>query len=131
MAKSSLRGYNKNNAENSNSTNNEDDTNSQANDRLRSFTGADFDEGKFDELKKDEPPIEGVDGAREFLSQNENKSEDELMGDLKNMISSGKEDGSFSKEMLENFYNMAAPMMQGQQREKLDDLVNMIKNDQL
>ncbi len=116
MARSSLRGYNK-----SAGGDTDNDGSEKVAKHVKDVLAENFDETK----------VDGVDSARQFLSQNENKSEDELMGDLKTMIENGKQDGSFSKEMLDNFYNMAAPMMEGEQKGKLDNLINMIKNDQL
>ena len=118
MAKSSLRGFNKP-ADNNSGKDNQKSGN--MNDRVKDKMGSNM----------DEKSVDGADQARDFLKQNENKSEDELMGDLKNMINSGKEDGSFDKGMLDQFYNMAAPMMEGDQKNKLDEIVNMIKNDKL
>jgi len=61
------------------------------------------------------------------LSQYENKSEDELMGDLQQMIKNGREDGSFSNEMLEGFMKNVAPMLNKQQQKRLDEIAKMIK----
>lgn len=72
-------------------------------------------------------PGENIRGVEETIAQYENKSEDELMGDLERMISEGKKDGSFSEEMLEAFVKNVAPMMDDAQRKRLDSIAKMIR----
>ena len=61
------------------------------------------------------------------IKEYEDKSEDELMGDLENMIRSGREDGSFSNEMLDGFMKNVAPMMNAAQRKRMEEIARMIK----
>jgi hypothetical protein len=112
MAKSSLRGYNKKNAEFGDE---------QVRQKAQEILGENMDNNQ----------INGVEDAQDMMKKYEDKSQDELMGDLKSMLDSGRQDGSFSEEMLNQFYQTAAPMMQGEQKEKLDNLVDMIKKGQL
>lgn len=61
------------------------------------------------------------------ISQYENKDESELMNDLEDMVSEGKKDGSFSDEMLEAFMKNVSPMMDEEQRKKLEQISRMLK----
>lgn len=69
-----------------------------------------------------------IKSVEDTVAKYENKSEDELMGDLGKMIQDGRKDGSFSDEMLESFIKNVAPMMDPAQRKKLDGLARMIKD---
>lgn len=68
-----------------------------------------------------------ISNMEETISQYENKSEDELMGDLQQMIKNGREDGSFSNEMLDGFMKNVAPMLDKQQQKRLEEIAKMIK----
>jgi hypothetical protein len=70
---------------------------------------------------------EDISNLEATISQYENKSEDELMGDLQQMIKNGKEDGSFSNEMLDGFMKNVAPMLNKDQKKRLDEIARMIK----
>lgn len=71
---------------------------------------------------------EDISSMQNTISKYENKSENELMGDLEQAIKNGKKDGSFSNEMLEAFVKNVTPMMDASQRKKLDNITKMIKN---
>ncbi len=70
---------------------------------------------------------ENVKSIEDTIAQYENKSEGELMGDLERMISQGRKDGSFTDDMLDGFIQNVAPMLDAEQRKKLDSLAQMIK----
>lgn len=80
-------------------------------------------------LNMDESRIEDgtVKSLEDTITQYENKSEDELMGDLGRMINEGRKDGSFTDDMLEGFIQNVAPMMDPEQKKKLESLAQMIK----
>ena len=63
----------------------------------------------------------------ETISQYENKSEGELMGDLERMIHDGRKNGTFSDDMLDSFIKNVAPMMDSAQRKKLENIARAIK----
>ena len=65
--------------------------------------------------------------VEETIAQYENKSESELMSDLERMIYQGRQDGTFTDEMLDGFIQNVAPMLDGAQRERLNHLARMIK----
>jgi len=70
---------------------------------------------------------DSIRSVEETIAQYENKSEDELMGDLEHMISQGRKDGSFTDDMLEGFIQNVAPMLDDTQRQKLQSIAQMIK----
>ena len=55
------------------------------------------------------------------------KSESELMSALMQNVAAAKNDGSFSAEQLESFVGFVSPSLDEQSREKLTQLVKMIK----
>lgn len=63
----------------------------------------------------------------ETISQYENKSEGELMGDLEKMIRDGRRNGTFTDDMLDSFIKNVSPMMDGAQRKKLENITRTIK----
>ena len=68
-----------------------------------------------------------IGNLEETISQYGDKSEDELMGDLQQMIKNGREDGTFSNEVLDGFMKNVAPMLNKQQKKRLDEIAQMIK----
>ncbi len=66
--------------------------------------------------------LEGV------VGKYKDKSEDELMAELDKAVKSAKKDGSFNEESLENFAELVAPPLSEVQREKLCNLIAVIKN---
>lgn len=108
MPKSSLRGYNKNNRIDEN----------EVKEKAKEMFDKDV---NINDAK-------GAMDAEDIIKQYEGKSEDELISELKNIASSGRQDGTFNNEMLEGFYKNVAPMMDSDQRSKLDSLIDMLKN---
>lgn len=74
---------------------------------------------------------ENVKSIEDTIAQYENKSEGELMGDLERMISQGRKDGSFTDDMLEGFIQNVAPMLDNEQKKKLESIAQMIKMNQI
>ena len=70
---------------------------------------------------------ENLQGYEETIEKYSQKSEEELMNDLEHMIGEGRRDGTFSDDMLESFVKNVAPMMDENQRKKLENLTRMIK----
>jgi len=69
-----------------------------------------------------------IQNVEETVAQYGNKSENELMGDLGDMITNGRKDGTFSDEMLDSFIKNVSPMMDAAQRKKLEGIAKMIKS---
>lgn len=70
---------------------------------------------------------EQIENVEKTISKYQDKSENELMGDLEQAISEGRKNGTFSNEMLDAFIKNVSPMMDSAQRKKLDNLAKMIK----
>ncbi len=68
-----------------------------------------------------------VRSIEDTIAQYENKSEGELMGDLERMIAQGRKDGSFTDDMLQGFIQNVAPMLDNEQKQKLESIAQMIK----
>ncbi len=66
--------------------------------------------------------LEGV------VGKYKDKSEDELMAELSKAVENAKKDGSFDEESLENFAELVSPHLSEEQREKLCNLIAVIKN---
>jgi hypothetical protein len=70
---------------------------------------------------------DNIRSVEETFAQYEDKNEDELMGDLERVISQGRQDGSFTDDMLDGFIQNVAPMLDDVQRKKLQSIAQMIK----
>ena len=79
---------------------------------------------KIDVSQKDMSDIEKI---TEQAKKYEGKSEEELTHELLRVAEQGKKDGSINNEMLETFYRSMAPMMSNDQKNKLDNLMKMLK----
>lgn len=61
------------------------------------------------------------------MKQYEGKSENELMQELFRSIEAGRQDGSFTPEAMQQFVNNVSPMLDGQQRKKLQEIIKKIQ----
>jgi len=68
------------------------------------------------------------DRVRETAKKYENKSESELINDLFKKVAQGKKDGTFNPAEIERFAAQLAPMLTKEQRAKMQQLLNQIKN---
>lgn len=59
--------------------------------------------------------------------QYEGMGEDKLMGELMKNISQGREDGSFSEEKLNDFITKVSPMLNPEQRRKLEEISGKLR----
>ena len=67
--------------------------------------------------------------AEQILKQAEQfqgKSDAQLMAQLKAEINRGKKDGSFNQETMRNFMEQVAPMMNAEQRKKLEAIAKKL-----
>ena len=78
-------------------------------------------------IKADVNQLGDIGSLEETIEQYQNKDEDELMGDLFDMVEQGRKDGSFSEESLDQFIQNVSPMLDGEQKKKLSSIANMIK----
>ena len=57
------------------------------------------------------------------------KSDEELLGEIVNAAKKERQDGSFSDEKINDFVNAVSPMLNAEQRERLNKAIKLIKND--
>lgn len=62
-----------------------------------------------------------------MAKQYEGKSDSEILKDLSKAVEKGKKDGSLTNEKIDSIASTIAPMLNGQQKEKLQKLMNSIK----
>ena len=55
------------------------------------------------------------------------KNEDELMSELTKSIAAGKKDGSITQDSLRQFVSTVSPMLNNQQKAKLNDILKKFK----
>lgn len=72
---------------------------------------------------------EDISGYQEAIQKYGDKSETELLSELEVMVEKGRNDGTFSEDMLNAFVNNVMPMMDESQRDKLKKIAEMIKAD--
>jgi len=65
--------------------------------------------------------------AMDMLKEYDGMSENELMAKLLSSVQKGKQDGTFSEEMLSNFIKQASPMLNEEQRSKMNQITEMLK----
>ena len=54
-------------------------------------------------------------------------NEEQLIAELMNAVKAAKADGSFDEEALQNFFDLVSPVLGDDQREKLHNLISVIK----
>lgn len=57
----------------------------------------------------------------------EGKSESEILGEIKKTVEKGKQDGSLNDNKINEIANQIAPMLNSQQKAKLDMLLKTLK----
>lgn len=65
--------------------------------------------------------------AMDMIKEYEGLSENDLMAKLLSSVQKGKQDGTFSEEMLNNFIQQASPMLNDEQRSKMSQIAQMLK----
>ena len=64
---------------------------------------------------------------RETAKTYEGKSDDEMLAEILKMAKKGRTDGSFSEEKLNEFARNVSPMLNEEQRERLQKVVSMLR----
>ncbi len=64
---------------------------------------------------------------KNMAKQYEGKSDGEILKDLSKAVEQGKKDGSLTNEKIDNIASTIAPMLNSQQKAKLQQLMNTIK----
>ncbi len=68
-----------------------------------------------------------IQSIEETVAKYQNKSESELMDDLERMINEGRQNGTFTEDMLDAFVRNVSPMMDDAQKKKLEGIARMIR----
>ena len=63
---------------------------------------------------------------REKVDYYSSMSENQLYDDLFKEVVKGKQNGTLTREGLMNFYNMVIPLLNEQQRQKLDEIIKKL-----
>jgi DNA-binding transcriptional regulator YbjK len=71
--------------------------------------------------------MQNINQMADMAKQYEGKSETELTNELLKVTEQSRKDGTLNNEMLETFYRSMSPMMNAEQKSKLDGLMKMLK----
>lgn len=93
---------------------------------------------KYNEAKKNEQAkdnsraassnVNSKQDVESIINEYADKSENELMGELLREVAKGRANGTLDNGDIDNFYNQAAPLLTAEQKKKLDNIINIIKN---
>ena len=80
--------------------------------------------------KADAEPIKSNDGQtdniRKTAEEYAKKSDSELLGEILKTASQGKQNGTLDKAQIESFVKRVSPMLNEEQRQRLNSVVEMI-----
>lgn len=66
-------------------------------------------------------------GIENMIKAREGKSEEQLTAELLKTVKKSKEEGRFSESEMENFKNTVSPLLNDEQRKKLDEIMLLLK----
>jgi len=69
-----------------------------------------------------------ISSLEETIEHYQDKDEDELKSELLDMVEQGKQDGTFTDEMLSDFVSNVSPMMDKEQKSRLKSIADMLKS---
>lgn len=89
-------------------------------------------QSKGDRLKSEEAKLNGsqkqqFDALKNMAKQYEGKSDSEIFSELSKTVEKGKRDGSITDEKINSIAQTIAPMLSGDQKQKLDMLMRSLK----
>lgn len=89
-------------------------------------------QSKGDRLKSEEAKLNGsqkqqFDALKNMAKQYEGKSDSEIFSELSKTVEKGKRDGSITDEKINSIAQTIAPMLSGEQKQKLDMLMRSLK----
>lgn len=67
------------------------------------------------------------DKLKSMAKNYEGKSENEILGEIKKTVSQGKKDGSLTDKKINDIANQISPMLNKEQKAKLDFLLKSLK----
>ena len=68
------------------------------------------------------------DALRKTAEEYSEKSDSELLGEIMKAAKQGKRDGTLNKEQINQFIKNVSPMLNQEQRQRLQQVVEMIEN---
>ncbi len=80
-----------------------------------------------DESKLNGEQKKQYDKIKNMAEQYKGKNENEILEELNKTVKKGKSDGSITDEKLNNIATTIAPMLSGEQRKKLEMLMNTLR----
>ena len=89
-------------------------------------------QSKGDRLKNEDAKLNGsqkqqFDALKNMAKQYEGKSDSEIFSELSKTVEKGKRDGSITDEKINSIAQTIAPMLSGEQKQKLDVLMRSLK----
>lgn len=92
---------------------------------LRNFTPT----PKVKEEKKKEETMERVSekGLEDMIKDREGRTEKELMDELLQSVRKSKAEGRYSEKDMDNFKKTVMPLLNDEQRKKLDEILLLLK----
>ena len=89
-------------------------------------------QSKGDRLKNEEAKLNGsqkqqFDALKNMAKQYEGKSDSEIFSELSKTVEKGKRDGSITDEKINSIAQTIAPMLSGEQKQKLDVLMRSLR----
>lgn len=86
-------------------------------------------------IKNEEEKLNGeqkkqFENLKNVAKRYEGKSESEILSDLTGAVEKGRRDGSLTDEKLNGIINTVAPLLNGEQKQKLQKVINALKNNQ-
>ena len=96
---------------------------------LRGFKGGKkegFSEKEIEEIKK-RADKDSVKQAENIYKKYSGKSKSELQSELFKMVSKNKQSGQLSDAQIEKFTEQVSPMLEAKQKQRLNEIVSMIK----
>lgn len=95
---------------------------------LRSMKKGQSDSSNIDGSKtQSQPDKDNMKNIQDTISKYEGKSEDEMLIELMKMVDKEKKEGSFNIDAISNFARTAAPMLNQEQREKMEAIIKQLK----
>lgn len=92
---------------------------------LRNFTPA---PKKEEETKKDNiSDSVSEKGLEDMIKDREGRTEKELMDELLRSVQKSKAEGRYSDKEMDNFKNTVTPLLNEEQRKKLDEILALLK----
>ena len=85
-----------------------------------------FSEKETDEIYQ-KADKDSVKNAENMYKKYSGKSQEELQSELFKLVSKNKQSGQLNEKQIENFTSQVSPLLDPNQKQKLNEIINMIK----